>query len=271
VSRATAPLFHDIVSFLIPSPLSPQTPIRIVTMTKLSLFAFAGTASSLLVASSADAGILGFAAFVRPAGISPTSNVIVDLVAVSNSATDKVLNAFNVQTSSTFIQQAGTATRGFKPDAASSTRSNTVDSFCTIGVEGGAPYYGEYYASGATGADGGFSTGWTTLATTIPNNAGWFLSPPTLPDNVSESLANFTGTRLNSSTAAAGGSFGVWVGHWVFAAGTNSAIISLTASGKDGVSGATVTSSAQGFQQIPAPGALALLSLAGVASRRRRA
>jgi len=241
-------------------------------MNKLSLIAFAGTASSLLVASSADAGVLGFAAFVRSAGISPTSNVIVDLVVVTERASDRLLNVFNVNTSSTFIQQAGTATRGFKPDAASSTRSNTVDSFCTIGVEGGAPYEGQYYASGGTSADGGFSTGWTTPGTTIPANAGWFGSPPTLPDQLSESLANFTGDRANSSAAAAGGTFGVWVGHWVFAPGTTSAIISMTASVKDGLTSQVVTGSATGFQQIvPAPGALALLSFAGVASRRRRA
>jgi hypothetical protein len=145
-----------------------------------------------------------------------------------------------------------------------------VDSFCTIGVEGGAPYYGEYYASGATGADGGFSTGWTTLGTTMPTNAGWFVSPPTLPDGASESLANFTGNRVNSNAGAAAGNFGIWLGHWVFAGTTNSALISLTISAQ--VGGQTVTASVTNFDQlaVPAPGALALLSLAGVASRRRR-
>ena len=231
--------------------------------------AFVFVASAVAVASSADAGLLGFAAFSRTAS---NGNKVVDLVAVSNSATDKVLNAFNVQTSSTFIQLAGAATRGFKPDAASSTRSNIVDSFCTIGVDGGAPYYGEYYASGATGADGGFSTGWTTLGTTMPTNAGWFVSPPTLPDGASESLATFTGDRVNSNAGAAAGTFGIWLGHWVFAGTTNSALISLTISAQ--VGGQTVTASVTNFEQlgvIPAPGALALLSLAGVASRRRRA
>ena len=232
---------------------------------KIGFIAVLGTAS---LVASADAGILGFAAFSRTAS---NGNKVVDLVAVSNSATDKVLNAFNVQSASTFIQLAGVATRGFKPDAATSNRSNIVDSFCTIGVDGGAPYYGEYYASGATGADGGFSTGWTTAGTTIPNNAGWFVSPPTLPDGASESLANFTGTRVNSNTGAAAGTFGIWLGHWVFAGTTNSALISLTISAQ--VGGQTVTASVTNFEQlgvIPAPGALALLSLAGVASRRRR-
>jgi uncharacterized protein (TIGR03382 family) len=229
---------------------------------KIGFIAVLGTAS---LVASADAGILGFAAFSRTAS---NGNKVVDLVAVSNSATDKVLNAFNVSTSSTFIQLAGAATRGFKPDAASSTRSNIVDSFCTIGVDGGAPYEGQYYASGATGADGGFTSGWTTLGTTMPTNAGWFVSPPTLPDGASESLANFTGNRVNSNAGAAAGNFGIWLGHWVFAGTTNSALISLTISAQ--VGGQTVTASVTNFEQIPAPGALALLSLAGVASRRRR-
>ena len=232
---------------------------------KIGFIAVLGTAS---LVASADAGILGFAAFSRTAS---NGNKVVDLVAVSNSATDKVLNAFNVQTSSTFIQLTGAATRGFKPDAASSTRSNIVDSFCTIGVDGGAPYEGQYYASGATGADGGFTSGWTTLGTTMPTNAGWFVSPPTLPDGASESLATFTGDRVNSNAGAAAGTFGIWLGHWVFAGSTNSALISLTISAQ--VGGQTVTASVTNFEQlgvIPAPGALALLSLAGVASRRRR-
>jgi len=229
-------------------------------------FVFVASAAAVVTAS-ADAGILGFASFYRTAS---NGNKVVDLVAVMGNSNDRLLNVFNVQISNTFIQQAGTATRGFKPDAASSNRSNIVDSFCTIGVEGGAPYYGEYYAAGATGADGGFSTGWTTASTVIPANAGWFSSPPTLPDSLSESLANFTGTRVNSSTAAAGGSFGVWCAHLVFAPGSIIGELTMTASVKSGVSGATVTGSAVGFWHIPAPGALALLSIAGVGPHRRR-
>ena len=238
---------------------------------------FFAVSSVSVVASSADAGFLGFAGFSRTIG----ANRVIDVVAVVSNSSDRLLNVYNgsfannggAGGSTFFIQQAGLSTRGFKPDAASSSRNNGVDSFCTIGVQGGAPYYGEYYAAGNTGPDGGFTTGWTTLGNTMPANCGWFISPPTGPDNVSESLANFSGTRANSSAAAAGGSFGVWLGHWVFAGNTTSALISCTVSVKDGVSGATVTNTATNFDQlaIPAPGAIALLGVAGLASRRRRA
>ena len=227
-------------------------------------FVFAASAVAV-VSASADAGILGFSAFVRTAS---NGNTVIDVVAAMANANDRMLNVFNVQTTNSFIQQAGTATRGFKPDAASSTRSNIVDSFCTIGVDGGAPYYGEYYASAGTGADGGFSTGWSTIGTTIPNNAGWFISPPTLPDNVAESLANFTGTRYDSNAASAGASFGVWVAHFVMS-GTGPALnVTMTGSAKDGNTGATTTATGS---LIPAPGAIALIGFAGFASRRRRA
>jgi len=237
-----------------------------------TVFFVAAAASA--VAASADAGLLGFAGFSRVIG----SNRVIDVVAVVSNSNDRLLNVYNstitnnagTAGASFFIQQAGTATRGWKPDAASSTRNNGVDSFMTIGVEGGAPYYGEYYASGATGADGNFSTGWTTLGNTVPALAGWFISPPTLPDNVAESLSNFSGSRVNQNAAVAGGSYGIWCGHLVMAGGTTSCLWSATAAVKDGVSGQNSTGSASQLQLIPAPGAVALVGLAGLAAGRRR-
>ena len=171
-------------------------------------FIIAAVGSASFIAS-ADAGVLGYSAFYKTAS---NGNVVIDVFTVVSNATDRLLNVYNVNltttqgssTLATFVQQAGTATRGWKPDGATSTRSNIVDSFMTIGVNGGAPDYGQYYASAATGADGGFTSGWSTLGNTVPANAGWFLSPPTLPDNMAESMAGMTGIRVNSGAAAAG-------------------------------------------------------------------
>ena len=235
--------------------------------------AFVFVASAVAFATtSADAGVLGFSSFTRTAS---NGNTVIDVFAVMSNASDRLLNVYNANltttqggsTPSTFVQQAGTATRGWKPDATTSTRSNDVDSFMTIGVDGGAPYDGQYYASAGTGADGNF-TNWSTLAPTVPVNAGWFLSPPTLPDNMAESMAGMTGIRVSSSAAAAGSNLGVWCAHLVMTPGTTSVFWNATAASKDGLTGATVTYTGTLF---PAPGALALLGVAGFASRRRRA
>lgn len=229
-----------------------------------------------LAASAADAAIVGFAAFSRRAGLN--NNIVIDLVAVTSNANDRLLNAFNVNLrndagpggSTRFRQFEGAGTSGWAPDALRDTRDNSTDSFVTIGttVDGD----GTRRAAFGTSPDGGFTTGWTTFATTIPLNAGWFISPPTGPENVAESLANFTGVRRNTPGAAANGLYGVWVGHWVMDGGATSSLISLVAAVKDGNTGNVTTFTATNFEQLPAPGALVLLGVAGVAgSRRRRA
>ena len=238
------------------------------------IIAAVGTASFI---ASADAGVLGYSAFSYTAS---NGNVVIDVFTVVSNASDRLLNVYNVNltttqagsTLATFVQQTGTATRGWKPDATTSTRSNTVDSFMTIGVDGGAPYEGQYYASAGTGADGNF-TNWSSLAPTVPVNAGWFLSPPTLPDNVAESMSGMTGTRVNTGTAGTS-NLGIWCAHLVMAPGSASVFWGGTSAVKDGVTGATVTTTAQStnlLAVVPAPGALALLGIAGFSSRRRRA
>jgi hypothetical protein len=51
---------------------------------------------------------------------------------------------------------------------------------------------------------------------------------------------------------------------------TTSALWSATAAIKDGVTGQNSTGSAVQFQMIPAPGAIALVGVAGLAASRRR-
>jgi hypothetical protein len=238
--------------------------------------AFVFIASAVAIATtSADAGVIGYSSFARTAS---NGNTVIDVFAVMSNASDRLLNIYNANltttsggsTLSTYVQQAGFSTRGWKPDA-SSTRSNIVDSFMTIGVNGGAPDYGQYYASAGTGADGNFSNWSSVGATTVPVNAGWFLSPPTLPDNVAESMVGIVGTRTNSNAAAAGSNLGVWCSHFVIESGAvGDRWWNATAASKDGLTGATITNTGT-FNMVPAPGVLALLGVAGFASRRRRA
>jgi MYXO-CTERM domain-containing protein len=228
------------------------------------------------IAASANAGFLGFTGFSY---IASNGNRVIDVFAVVSNASDKLLNVYNANITNNagaggatfFTQQAGLATRGWKPDAATSSRSNTVDSFMTIGVDGGAPYEGQYYASAATGADGGFTFGWSTLGNTVPANAGWFLSPPTLPDSIAESLTGMTGTRVNLGPAGQDSNLGIWCAHMVMSGDTTSCLWGATAAVKDGLTGLVSSGSVTAGELIPAPGAIALLGLAGFASRRRRA
>jgi MYXO-CTERM domain-containing protein len=235
---------------------------------------FAAAAASAVVAS-ADAGFLGFVASSRTVG----AVTVIDIFAGVQNANDKFLNVYNTTSNGVFVQKAGLANKTWKPDAAgfTSTRNTLDDSFMTAGTFSGGAYGGEYYASTNTNGDPNFTgTSWNATpaspaATTIPALAGWYTGDPTSVDNNAESLAGLVG-RVNG-TNAAGANFGIWCAHLVL---TGNQVIgtdftfSAFASIKDGVSGA-VSQASSSFAAIPAPGAIALLGLAGFAARRRRA
>jgi MYXO-CTERM domain-containing protein len=261
---------------------------------KTCLIAIVGTAS---IVASADAGFLGFVASVRTVG----ANTVIDIFAGVDNASDKFLNVYNSNISTSlaggFVQKAGLATKTWKPDTAgfTSTRNTLDDSFMTAGTFSGGAYGGEYYASSNTNGDPNFTgTSWNATpaspaATTIPALAGWYTGDPTSVDNRAESLAGMVGRINTGVTAASGGSnaslgsasanFGIWCGHIVVTGtGTlsNGAVQgnilwSASASIKDGVTGATDQRISTFATAVPTPGALALLGIAGFASRRRRA
>jgi uncharacterized protein (TIGR03382 family) len=234
---------------------------------------FVAAAASAVVAS-ADAGFLGFVASSRTVG----AVTVIDIFAGVQNANDKFLNVYNTTSNGVFVQKAGLANKTWKPDAAgfTSTRNTLDDSFMTAGTFSGGAYGGEYYASTNTNGDPNFTgTSWnatpaSAAATTIPALAGWYTGDPTSIDNRAESLAGLAG-RVNG-TNAAGANFGIWCAHLVL---TGNQVIgtdftfSAFASIKDGVSGA-VSQSSSNFP-VPAPGAIALLGLAGLSARRRRA
>jgi hypothetical protein len=255
---------------------------------QLLVIATLGTAA---VGGSADAGWLGFLALAKQSG----SYVLVDVYAAVGNSSDKFLNVYNANISTTnaggFYQQPGFTTKTWKPDAASfnSTRSS-IDSFMTAGTYSGGAYGGEYYASTNTYADPNFTgTSWSGIsvspaAIVIPANAGWYTGDPTSVDNQAQLLAPLSVgyTRFDSgataapgntrgSVGSAGATYGIWCSHLVLA-DTTLANFRIDYSGsssiKDGVTGAT--SARISTFVIPAPGAIALLGVGGVAVRRRR-
>jgi hypothetical protein len=253
---------------------------------KIGFIAVVGAAA---VVASADAGLAGFVAYSRNVG----ANTVIDIFAATTNASDKFLNIYDLSSNGTFVQKAGLATKTWKPDVAgfTSTRNTSDDSFMTAGTFSGGAYGGEYYASGSTTNDPNFSgTSWnatpaSAAATTIPANAGWFTGDPTSVDNNAELMSAWAGsfTRANSVLVSGFGGYsapansnaalnGVWISHLVVA-GNNKVIgidftFAASASIKDGANGATTQAR---YQFVPAPGAIALLGVAGFASRRRRA
>ena len=238
---------------------------------KIAVLGMVGAAS---LVAAADAGFLGFVASSRTVG----AYTVVDIFAGVQNASDKFLNVYNTTSNGTFFQATGLANKTWKPDAANfnSTR-NSIDSFMTAGTFSGGAYGGEYYASTNSNGDPNFTgTSWnatpaSAAATTIPALAGWYTGDPTSIDNRAESLAGLAG-RINGSNAA-GANYGIWCAHLVLTGnqliGTDFTFSAFT-SIKDGVSGA-VSQASSSFAAVPAPGAIALLGLAGFAARRRRA
>jgi MYXO-CTERM domain-containing protein len=231
------------------------------------------------VAASANAGFQGFVASVRTSG----AYTIMDIFAGVSNSSDKFLNVYDANISTTvaggFFQASGLANKTWKPNtgALEATRSS-IDSFMTAGTAGAQAYGGVYYASQNTNGDPNFTgTSWngtfvSAAATTVPANAGWYTGDPTSVDNSAESLAGLTG-RVNGTNGQFA-THGIWVAHLVLS-GTNVQIgtdVSFAgfASIKDGISGA-LSQGSSNFSAVPAPGALALLGLAGFAARRRRA
>ena len=251
---------------------------------KIALIGIVGAAS---LVASADAGFAGFVAYSRNVG----ANTVIDIFAATTNASDKFLNVYDLSSNGTFVQRAGLASKTWKPDTAgfTNTRNSSDDSFMTAGTFSGGAYGGEYYASGNTTGDPGFTgTSWSgtpasAAATTIPANAGWYTGDPTSVDNNTEIMGAWAGgfSRANSAYvsgfnagagATAAATNGIWCAHLVVA-GNNKVIgvdftFAAEASIKDGVTGATTQSR---YSFVPTPGAIALLGVAGLASRRRRA
>jgi MYXO-CTERM domain-containing protein len=230
----------------------------------LSLVALA----SASIAAAANAGFTGFQAIVRDAGAGRT---FVDVFAGFNTAGDRLLNVFNMNIGLTggasFVQAAGVAASKWKPVDDTST-NNLADSFITLGGFDGGD--GNMYTSYSSAGDPNFTNYTASNQTTIPALAGWYNGVPTVSDIFAVSLSSFAGDTVANSANA---SFGVWVAHFAFAKSATNSTANVSFSGRGAFNSGTNLLDSRIFAvgPVPAPGALALLGLAGLASRRRRA
>ncbi len=238
-----------------------------------SLFVLATVAC---VATPVFAGPLGYAFFVRE----QSGYRVVDVVYTFSDGSSfnlnnngRVMSISDAAISGTYIQDSAISNGGFKPDATSNTRSSANDSFLTIG---GFSQGGQYYGSGST-QSGSFGTGgWNSSGTTIPNGAGWITQNNTI-NMYAESLANFSGTRIDTSPLVAASNYGVWIAHLVMDLSQTSFTWGMTISGLNEQGGGFVRTNVPGTvnlvpTSVPGTGlaAIGTLGLAGFARRRRR-
>ena len=228
----------------------------------LSLIALA-TAS---VATAANAGYTGFQAIVRDAG---SGRTMIDVFAGFNANGDKLLNVFNMNIGLTggasFVQQTGVAASKWKPIDDTSS-SSSLDSFVTLG---GFSYGGDFYTSYSSAGDPNFTNYTTSNATTIPSLAGWYNGNPPSSDilaiNVATVSPNWTGPKEGAS-----GNLSVWVGHFLINKAISDTSWTMTFSGSASFNSGSNATDSRVFHNIPAPGAFALLAVAGLAGGRRR-
>ncbi len=238
--------------------------------------AFIASAATLAVTSLAAATMTGYAVTSTNVTNSGQALTRYEVFAVFNGSTDTLLNVFNFQASGGWAGHAdaaggfwhkdisystptpGTLSQEFgswSPNqVGSATANRPFDSFLLVG--------GNPTATNTTSADpswngpgGSNPAGWGTAQLPLYNDLGWFnSSPPNLQGRV--------GTAPNTST-------NVKIGQFILSQGdTAFRTYSLTGGYNNGTGGSVQFFT--GTFSLPAPGAIALLGLAGLVSRRRR-
>jgi hypothetical protein len=247
--------------------------------------------------SVASADFIGWVANSRAV----TGGFLVNVYAVTNSSSDVILNVYG---GTAGTPSAGTITSnavgGFKQGTVAqsvwapsgSQNWTTLDSFLTIG--GSLTSSGAWTGNSATAGDPPWNVTYFDTATeenvtvnafntqsnadgftnpyssTIPATGGFFIAGASSP---ARSLATLTNRVGSSSAAALAGTFGMMVGQFYVGNAATEAVkftnMGATLQRADGsLSQAAFSMTAN---LVPGPGAVALLGLAGFASRRRRA
>jgi len=236
---------------------------------------FVAPLAGLAVVSSASATFTGYVVTSTNVTSGSTNLTVYTVAARFNGPTDTVLNAFNFRSTNgnaslvgfwhkdNASYNSGVLSQEFGTWNPSQTGSNTAnrpfDSYVTIGSQA--------LATNTSNADPSWMSGGNTDTRTwnrpdLPNNGtlGWFNSnPPNLQGRVGNSPGLPTtdvriGQFVLSASDTALRSFSIEIGY------------------NSGIAGAPVQFGIGTFDlgAVPAPGAVALLGLAGLAGRRRR-
>jgi MYXO-CTERM domain-containing protein len=256
---------------------------------------FVSSVASLTLASAASADFVGWTSSVR----SVSGGYLVNIFAATNNSSDVILNVYggtvgqpsagSITTNSAggFLQGAG-AQGVWAPSG--SQNWTTLDSFLTIG--GGFNTTSQaFLGNGNTAGDPPWNVSYTDTDTgeettvnafntpsnasgfenpylnNIPATGGFFIAGTSSP---ARSLASLGAARNTSSNAAAAAaSFGMLVGQF-YVAQLSSEAVKFTNMGATLRRSDFTLSQAAFSVTVPAPGALALLGVAGLASGRRR-
>ena len=222
------------------------------------------TLAGLALAGSASASFTEFYTVKTTTVSGAVSLDVYKIYARFNGPTDTILNAFNLNglagaPMAAFYHKdnasgnSGSLSSGFgtwNPAlTGSATLNRPFDSYLTIG--------GVASATNGTSADPSWGNPDSWNRPDIPNNvnAGWFAPGGSIAGRVGQAGNTADSVILGQFVVAAGTGFG---GGYSITIGYNS-----------GVAGAPVQF-ANGFFLVPAPGAIALLGLAGLTGRRRR-
>ena len=220
-----------------------------------------GTAATAAIATAASADFIGFDGDVSVIG----DYTVIQMNAVFSSDSEIALNLFEMEVttqdgrgvhqSDVQIGAGGTWAPNASLDIPGFADSS-IDSYATIGYGVGAAA-----ATNGTALDPTWLDATSGLGAYVPSGAGWYNGNP---------VAEQTGSAYGGGEDGLSG-FAVSVGQFVFETDRMDTINWFVFVGEIGFATPEVAFGGDAFTYgVPAPGALALLGLGGVASRRRR-
>jgi MYXO-CTERM domain-containing protein len=256
---------------------------------------FVSSVASLTLASAASADFVGWTSSVRTVN----GGFLVNIFAATNNSSDVILNVYggtpgqpsagSITTNSVGGFKQGAGAQGVWAPSGSQNWT-TLDSFLTVGGSlntttnaftgngstAGDPPWNVTYTDSDTGEEtsvNAFNTpsnasGFTNpYLNNIPATGGFFIAGTSSP---ARNLASLGANRsASSNAAAAAATFGMLVGQF-YVAQFSSEAVKFTNMGATLRRSDSTLSQAAFNVTVPAPGALALLGVAGLASGRRR-